>query len=107
MKYRGPNDHPQTLGEYVRLDWSMRWSCSACDPTVQYMDMTAARDRHGADYPTDKFMLELHCSKCGHKIGLLTESPAERAESVRVFGISASQGWRAGSTAPKEPGAAP
>lgn len=95
MAYRGPDDHPQTLGEFVRLEWSMRWSCDKCDLTnVRYLDMEAVRDCFGPDYPTDKFMLDLHCEKCGRKIGLLTESPEERAESQRLFGKSAATGWR-------------
>jgi hypothetical protein len=32
-RYRGPNGHPQTLGEFVRLDWSIRWSCVRCNLT--------------------------------------------------------------------------
>jgi len=92
MKYRGPNSYPQTLGEYIRLDWGMRWSCTKCDLTnVRYLNMIAIRDRYGADYSTSQFMRDLHCTKCGRKIGLLTESPEEREENVRIFGRSASE----------------
>jgi hypothetical protein len=45
--------------------------------------MVTALARHGADYPTGQFMLEIHCRKCGDKIGLLAESPEDRAEDVR------------------------
>jgi len=49
--------------------------------------------RHGADYPTNKFMLEMLCRKCGDKIGLLAESPEDRAENVRVFGARSLASW--------------
>jgi hypothetical protein len=86
---RGPNEHPQTLGEFVRLDWSIRRSCVHCDLTdMRKADMVTALKRHGPHYPTSQFMLEMHCRKCGDKIGLLVESPEDRAENVRVFGGS-------------------
>jgi hypothetical protein len=91
---RGPNDRPKTLGDFVRLDWSMRWSCDRCDITVRYLDMEAARDRYGADYSLQRFMGDLHCEKCGTKIGLLTESPEDRAEAQKLFGMLAVTGWR-------------
>ncbi len=88
-RYRGPNGHPQTLGEFVRLDWSIRWSCHRCNLTdMRKADMATALKRHGPNYPTNKFMLEMVCRKCGDKIGLLAESPEDRAENVRVFGMS-------------------
>lgn len=93
-RFRGPNSHPQTLGEFVRLGWSMRWACSRCDMTdIRKADMAAAVARYGAGYPTSQFMRDMHCRKCGHKIGLLTESPEERAENVRVFGPRAQANW--------------
>lgn len=89
MKYRSPNDHPQTLGEFVGLDWSMRWSCTRCNLTdIRKADMATAMQRHGAGYSTSQFMREMHCRKCGSKIGLLTESPEDRAENARIFGAS-------------------
>ena len=92
--YRGPNGHPQTLGEFVRLDWSMRWSCNRCNLTDMHKaDMATALERHGPNYPTNKFMLDLHCRKCGDKISLLTESPEDRAENVRVFGARSQASW--------------
>ena len=56
-------------------------------------DMATALKRHGPDYPTNKFMLEMHCRKCGNKIGLLAESPEDRAENIRVFGASSQRAW--------------
>lgn len=93
MTDRRPN-YPQTLGEFVRLDWWMRWACDKCDITVRYLDMEAARDRYGPDYPTSRFMLEAHCERCGRKLGLLEESPEDRVEAERLFGKSATIGWR-------------
>jgi hypothetical protein len=67
----------------------MRWSCDRCNLTdIRKADMVAAVARYGADYSTSQFMRDLHCRKCGRKIGLLTESPEERAENARIFGAS-------------------
>ncbi len=94
MKYRGPNNHPQTLGEFVRLDWSMRWGCSHCDLTnVAKLDVEAALDHYGEYYSTSQFMRDLRCRKCDRKIGLLTESPEDRAENARIFGVLTQQKW--------------
>lgn len=60
--YRGPNGHPHTLGEFVGLVWSIRWSCARCNLTdMRKADMVTALKRHGPDYPTSHFMREMHC----------------------------------------------
>lgn len=78
--------YPQTLGEFIRLDWTMRGGCSRCDLwEVPDVDIATAAARLGADYPTGQFMLDLHCEKCGDKIGLLTRSPEQRAKDDAVM----------------------
>ena len=86
-----PTPHPQTLGEFQRLDWTLRGGCSRCDLwDVPDVDIAAAVARHGAGYPTRQFMLDLHCEKCGDKMGLLPRSPEQREkEEVVMRGVLA------------------
>jgi len=49
--------------------------------------------RQSADYPTNQLMLDMKCRKCGYKLGLLTESPEDRAGNLRVFGARSAAAW--------------
>jgi hypothetical protein len=72
----------------------MRWSCSHCDLTnIVKLDVQTALGIYGAHYSTSQFMRDLFCRKCGRKIGLLTESPEDREENVRIFGVLTQRKW--------------
>ncbi len=54
--YRGPNGHPHTLGEFVGLVWSIRWSCARCNLTdMRKADMVTALKRHGPRLSDEPF----------------------------------------------------
>jgi hypothetical protein len=81
---RGPNDHPQTLGEFVRLDWSVRASCICSIAEQQLPDLPAALAIYGPHYPSSQFLSDMKCRRCGEKLGYLTQSPEDR-ERDRVL----------------------
>ena len=76
---RASSSYPKTLGEFHRLGWIMRASCSRCDLTETWeVDFPAVIAQHGADYSTGELMLNLMCDHCGDKLGLLNMSPEEQ-----------------------------
>ena len=73
------DSYPPTIGEYVRLDWTMDALCYDCTGTDKFqIHMGAALNRYGLGCPTREFMLGLVC-KCGRKLSLYCFSPEERA----------------------------
>ena len=61
------DSYPANLGEYVRLDWTITALCYDCTGTDKFpINIRAALDKYGPDYPTRDFMLGQIC-KCGRK----------------------------------------
>lgn len=78
--------YPQTLGEFVRLRWTMLGGCNCMSGLdVKPLNMEAAVRTFGADYPTGQWMIDEMCPKCGTKLGLLDQSPEEVKASREVM----------------------
>lgn len=83
---RAPGSYPKTLGEFVRLGWTMLGGCSCMTGLdVKPLDMEAALQTFGPDYPTRQWMIDEKCPKCGIKLGLLDQSPEEVKASRAVM----------------------
>lgn len=70
---------PPTLGEFQAAGWKMQALCFPCDSTdKKTVDLAAEIAKHGADYPTDKWMREACCPKCGRKLSMYDLSPTDQ-----------------------------
>lgn len=70
---------PPTLAEFAAAGWTMQSLCFPCDSTdKKVVDLAAVIAAHGGDYPTDKWMREACCAKCGRKLSLYDMSPDDQ-----------------------------